>query len=355
MQRILYPFKPAPGAVFKAFPMLRINVKTLLQTVFGFSLAIVAFASTSFAEETRNLTVHEVCDGSENHYFEVELIGLNLLDKYPPEKYLYVGPGSSPAVLIAFFKAVLGDEAAISIPLSQMRTFQPGGTVDVHGEKRSTYTPQLVAKIRRLLEDFIPDEKTLAGRKLLFIDFAHTGRSMVNMLREVNTYLAENGRPLAEGYAYATESKTGNELMKHGIAYSYLGGNFGEKMRVSEFGNLAEYQPLSILDDVLYPETSSAREYTKPMKHKDWIASMMGPYPYDWPLTNDPHELRRRAGIVEGRRGFDELVIALRRKASRSRIARKRFANHKTQLTYETFSTRCARLLAAISPKLVNE
>ena len=69
-----------------------------------------------------------------------------MIEKYPPDQYVYVGMGRSPTPITAMLKVLFGDEAAINIPLSNMATFsadptQPGEFLDENGDPHTVEAP----------------------------------------------------------------------------------------------------------------------------------------------------------------------------------------------------------------------
>ncbi len=109
-------------------------------------------------------------------YAELSRILQYLVKEYPPDQYLYVGMGRSPTPLIALAKAALGESRALSLPLSHI-----GNRIYFPSKEEEDY-------MDKHFRHFLPTVKELKGRKILLIDFALNGRSIIEGLRQLRRY-----------------------------------------------------------------------------------------------------------------------------------------------------------------------
>jgi hypothetical protein len=114
---------------------------------------------------------------------------LELFKRFPPSQFEYVGVGKSPTPVIALIKAILGEQRAHSLPLSNMGGFKPNG-LDRFGEPEA-YTDSLVTRLRSHFDHFLPKPENLNGKGVVIIDFAERGDSLENSAREIGSYYAE--------------------------------------------------------------------------------------------------------------------------------------------------------------------
>jgi len=112
-------------------------------------------------------------------------VSLDILKRFPPEKYHYVTAGRSPTMIQAILEE-LAPESVTSLPISGLTTHVKAGAAENVEE----------ALVRHFRER-LPKSEKLKGKKLLFIDYTATG---ISLQKEID--LAEKARPgvTAEGY-----------------------------------------------------------------------------------------------------------------------------------------------------------
>ena len=122
---------------------------------------------------------------------DIERIAKQILKKYPPEQYFYIGIGRSPAALMAFFE----DENIMyaNVPLSDFRYRLKKDVVNKEkGKKSKTYRPlneYQKEMLFRHFDNYLPrSESILAQKKLLIIDYASSGKSQIAAHEHIKKY-----------------------------------------------------------------------------------------------------------------------------------------------------------------------
>jgi len=118
----------------------------------------------------------------ESDYREIRNLSLRLVEKFPPAEYHYVGVGRSPAPVMAFLREA--GMATTTIPLSGLRK---AGQV----EKIRADLPGFLAEH---FEQYLPSEKKIRGKKILLIDYASEGNTILETKKYLAEYLAKAGR-----------------------------------------------------------------------------------------------------------------------------------------------------------------
>jgi hypothetical protein len=194
-----------------------------------------------------------------------------ILERYPPDEYVYVGMGRSPTPITAMLKTLFGDDAAINVPLSNMATFSPnpkqkgvfmGDDGELHSVGPPTRTQERVYNLRHHLDQFIPPDEKLGGRKILLIDYANSGDSLVNGDREIREYLRERNpaHPTElKSFGFAESDGVRSILKRKSIAGYEPPTSLKHLFSVRAFAATSEYPQLSIYDPKM-----DAKTYKKP-------------------------------------------------------------------------------------------
>lgn len=111
-----------------------------------------------------------------------ELAG-EVMRRYPPDQYYYVGLGRSPAGLMKMLEA--RGAGGKNIPLSKM------------GHIRAFDQTKLRNFLFHHFDRTLPNAAALAGRKMVIIDWANKGGTLVNTKKFFDEYVAARGRPAA--------------------------------------------------------------------------------------------------------------------------------------------------------------
>ncbi|MFF0035889.1 hypothetical protein ACFYRG_06620 [Streptomyces mirabilis] len=118
-----------------------------------------------------------------------------ITDKYPPDRYFYLGLGRSPAAVVAALQA--SGHQAESVPLSDFRP-GPGDAWSVLHDAFATVPekPPLTEDQRRMLfehfDEFVRPHVG-RGKDILLIDYTQTGLSLFAAQHHLGQYLAERG------------------------------------------------------------------------------------------------------------------------------------------------------------------
>lgn len=195
----------------------------------AFSLFLL-FSGAAHAAPSQLLSASQ----SLEDYADVKQVAQELIRRYPPDQYVYVGMGRSPTSVIAMLKAVLGDGAAVNVPMSGMAGFEPSSP---------RYTTEAVTNLRRSFDRFIPSQTSLGGKKLVVIDFSAFGQSIPNGQRELVDYLRARNpasptavRAVALGHSGVLQS-----LRSRGVDGIELSTRFWRRLFDSAYHPVTEY------------------------------------------------------------------------------------------------------------------
>lgn len=230
-------------------------------------------------------------------YKFIRSLGVRILQDYSPQDYIYIGIGRSPTPIIALFEG-LGLDAR-SIPLSDLgikrksivkksagrfsRSFRrpgpflsvrSGGSASSKSVIISKFDPETVdwTELNKLMyqhfENFLPNETELKNKKILFIDYAHEGQTVILAKKMIDNFL--NSKNISSGRAeYVAIQENGAEyipldskeakkdlntsvesrLRQAGIkSYKYARGNeLIAKFYSQEFDEYSKYGSFSVL------------------------------------------------------------------------------------------------------------
>jgi hypothetical protein len=137
-----------------------------------FLLGIVSSSLHAFGAREIHLAQLE-----EPLYQEVRHLTQKVLEICPPQECFYVGVGRSPTPVMALME-LLFPENLVTLPLTYFRYDYPGAS---HSERGRYFLSKIQEQRLRLhLKRFLPSPEDLKNKKLLLIDFAITGESLLS-------------------------------------------------------------------------------------------------------------------------------------------------------------------------------
>ncbi len=198
------------------------------------------------SEETRpKVSLEQAVYGLHSDYREVARIVTYILRQYPPGQYAYVGVGRSPAPVLAFFKGVVSENIWTSLPLSGAGRMRIFNQVDPMDERE--LLAERSESLNSHFDHFLPSVESLAGRSLLLIDYAYSGKSLIEAVEQVRAYYwrrfsiqvqvgglglaADSGRPEAVA-----------NLRAYGIEPLAIAKNLRVRLEGREYREFAEYE-----------------------------------------------------------------------------------------------------------------
>ncbi len=114
-----------------------------------------------------------------------------IVRKYPPSEFVYVGVGRSPTTVTAYLKEAYPG-SAVNVPFSRP------------SQRNVVSKEELQKRVRALFDRFLKDEGVLKqGKKILLIDFSYHGQSLSMVNQFLNWYLKDQGQEQLKGYALA--------------------------------------------------------------------------------------------------------------------------------------------------------
>lgn len=194
-----------------------------------------------------------------------------LMRRYPPDQYYYIGLGRSPAGVMKMLEA-LGHKGK-NIPLSKM------------GHIKSFDPKKLKAFLAHHFAEQLPPASELHGKKMLFLDWANKGGTLVNTKKILDEVLTEKPAYLAlhnEGQTVpfinfkldkVEKIPLKEELAKEGIGSfevnkeTALGRAFDGG---SKFDGMAEYPAYNV--ETAMNDFASGKPYVVPEKRAEYDA-----------------------------------------------------------------------------------
>lgn len=125
---------------------------------------------------------------------DTQRIVREIRDLYPERAHIYIGLGRSPTPFMAYLK-ILGLRNVFNVPLSSMRS-HPNRENMPHALRRryeSPLGPALQERLWEHFERFLPPGETLEGRKIVLIDYAQSGSSLVSAQHYISEFYARQG------------------------------------------------------------------------------------------------------------------------------------------------------------------
>lgn len=170
-------------------------LKTVISILFIALAFLTASSHAKPSSDAPKFSVYDAVNGPTSDFEEVADLVLQIVKKYPPAEYLYVGVGRSPTPITAMMRAWFGDKVAINVPLSAMGYVGRFDQTDSEWEL-AAYQQQ-VQLIQTHLQSSMPSEEELGARKLLIIDFATTGKSLLEQLSQFHHFAYDRAQTVA--------------------------------------------------------------------------------------------------------------------------------------------------------------
>ena len=210
-------------------------------------------------------------------YAELRTLALELLRRYPPSEYFYLGLGRSPAPLMAFLEAAGLDYR--TLPLSKLK-----GALQEFPERH------VQQQLRPHLAAYLPEAGAVAGRRLLLVDFVFNGPTLLRARQLLRVYFAELGRYdvfvkalgiFAEGALDQHSSTTSRQplealLAREGAEALKLAPNsiLAEAFAESRFDELAEYDEFNVVHLARGTMKKAARSPTRRQAYDELVAAV---------------------------------------------------------------------------------
>lgn len=174
-------------------------------------------------------------------YRDMRDLSIAILRTHPPSEYYYVGIGRSPTPVMAMIQSILGDSAGRNIPLSDMRLMRTGSE-DAEADP---------ALFKRHMAHFLPvSAQEIGGKKILVIDWADTGATMVHLKRELSRLMGNRSLESRLAFEYlALTHEIGDvseKLRGHGITPLVVTGKLLSIFDEHRYREFAEYDQFSI-------------------------------------------------------------------------------------------------------------
>lgn len=114
---------------------------------------------------------------------QIKDLGDEIMAIFPPDKFYYVSAGQSMTAFIAYFRARYVDSAA-NLPLSSMR--------NKYAHEDQLHNGQLLPKLYEHFRRFLPTREVLGKRRILLMDYARSGNTMINARRYLSSFYGES-------------------------------------------------------------------------------------------------------------------------------------------------------------------
>ena len=169
---------------------------------------------------------------SDDEFFKLKQITTELLQRFPPSEYFYVGFGRSPTTIIAHLNGHGLD--AVTVPLTAM---------SIYAESRigSGLEPELYQHI----STYLPKAEQLGMKKILLIDFVSKGRTLrkaTTALRYVLNF-QERGETSVQPLALHHPGRLADQM---GYGDTEWISTYGLDLYTPEFkARFSEYEPYS--------------------------------------------------------------------------------------------------------------
>lgn len=198
---------------------------------------------------------------------DLERLTLRIFSQYSPKEYCYIGIGSSPTPLIALFQE-------LGLPASNF----PFSRSSLHNSKIKNEKPDTLAgkNIIKHFQHFTPSQtdpnSICYHRKILFIDYAHTGKSLSQF--ESALFFTKKHDPdlyKEEPYFLALTSRElpFQLLESNNNNYMELGSDLLHEMNHSAYDDVREFNPwLASMQKYSYAPQDIYRAFRKSIKRQ---------------------------------------------------------------------------------------
>lgn len=132
---------------------------------------------------------------SKDEFTQVQTLAQQIMERYPPAQYHYLGLGKSPTPVMAYLQAYGERQPGISATNMPLSKFGHRSDSMSAAERRVVDGAALNAEQRGRLWDhfdrFVPGPGALQGKSILLIDLVQTGKSLVATQRHLEEYLLQ--------------------------------------------------------------------------------------------------------------------------------------------------------------------
>ncbi len=216
-----------------------------------------------FANKTNVATYNEIVSLENlvpSAYPAIRDVSLEILRRFPPDQYYLVGLGRSPAPVMAFLEEY-GIKEQTTVPISHLKDYA------------KVSFPEGDAKLRTHFRKFLPTEAELHGRKVLLIDYVHTGDSLAKAAELIQEIFPSTG---IEAFALGHTPFQPKLRIPFHRSFEQPDDEFTELFRRQKFDRWAKYkeyeapftangdsQPAKFNSDYRHLETAIKKEMEK--------------------------------------------------------------------------------------------
>lgn len=227
--------------VRRIFFFLRTN---LYRVFWGTTLSLISYNRVGFRRVLGICLVFCVGQVFARNYPGYEAgkkIGLEIIQRYPPEEYFYVGVGRSPTPVIAFLQEYLPAHSASNLPFG-------GVTADDHlwvftqkdGRDHIDWEKGWGPNMDHHFKKFLPTPDQLGGRKILLVDYIVNGHSLSLAKRIVEVFLKKEGRLNGvKALGFHSDHINSQQINARGLDTLNIG--FDQRFRYEKMDPWAEY------------------------------------------------------------------------------------------------------------------
>ncbi|MBN8541239.1 MAG: hypothetical protein J0L82_12680 [Deltaproteobacteria bacterium] len=280
--------------------------RTLIHMIFNIALLAVTNLNVAAAHTDEFYSELKNVPRAMEQYESTKEAVIDLMERFPPDKYVYVGIGKSPTPIIAFIKAIGGAEAAQSLPLTG---------IGPHGSFKKN-EPQSIAKLHQHLSEFLPNIENLGGKKLVILDFADSATSLEFAAQEIRNFLdASYPQQKIELEVVGIPNWfSAKRLRTKGFHVLKVNRDLRRSLTNHEYKSLHEFEDYD--DSPSSPYKRPARRSTEFLKDK----ARNTKYIVNGVSVGPPAEvLAAKERDISVRRGFDNLVFGYQQRAANDR------------------------------------
>ena len=144
---------------------------------------------TSVSAFLLNLSVALAFDFIVGEFEEIQSVSEEIMTKFPPNQYFYVGVGRSPTPFMAYIQAI-DPTASVNIPISSFRARLTGASSSYHHPLSLEHEAKLNRHFMKLL-----NLEQIGNRKILLIDFSERGDTLISLNQYLSKYLRLTHKP----------------------------------------------------------------------------------------------------------------------------------------------------------------
>lgn len=148
-----------------------------LNTILFFITSLLFHSSTGFAHSSKFKNQSPSIQISEEEYKDIKYITESILTRFPSKDYHYLALGRSPTPILAYMELMNVDGFSM-LPASR-----------VSWVPKDAKLIDDLSYILKHLQDFMPDEKILARKKILLIDVIQNGNSLFKARELLNQFI----------------------------------------------------------------------------------------------------------------------------------------------------------------------